>query len=109
MSQLLCIIPSAPHSPVLSQYFGNILKNVKNLQTYGTVIVYVEDTENLLEVLFRTSVGHDIQDNHEFPEVDMTVLRAKDHHTQHLNEMIQFILLFTKFLLPLTYVEYLII
>ena len=85
MSQLLCIIPNAPHPPVLSQYFGNILKNVKNLQTYGTVIVYVEDTENLLEVLFRTSVGHDIQDNHEFPEVDMTVLRAKDHHTQHLN------------------------
>ena len=48
------------------------------LQTYGAIVVDVKYPENLLEVLLRTPVGHDIQNNHEFPEVNMTVLRGRD-------------------------------
>ena len=55
---------------------GDVLTNVANLQTYGAVVVYVKYPENLLEVLLRTPVGHDIQNNHEFPEVYMTVLQG---------------------------------
>ena len=47
------------------------------LQTYGAIVVDVKYSENLLEVLLRTPVGHDIQNNHEFPEVNMTVLQGE--------------------------------
>ena len=47
------------------------------LQTYGAIVVDVKYPENLLEVLLRTPVGHDIQNNHEFPEVNMTVLHGE--------------------------------
>ena len=67
--------PCAHVNSVLSLK-GDVLTNVANLQTYGAVVVYVKYPENLLEVLLRTPVGHDIQNNHEFPEVYMTVLRG---------------------------------
>ena len=58
---------------------------MKYLQTYRTVIVYVKHPENLLEVLLWTPVGHDIQNNHEFPEVDMTVLGGSYFVTSNLS------------------------
>ena len=68
-----------PHEVNLSlsqNQYWEVLRNVKYLQTYGTVVVYVKHPEYLLEVLLRTPVGHDIENNHEFPEVNMTILHA---------------------------------
>ena len=74
-------------SSLLNKYLKNTLKY---LQTYGTVIVYVKHPENLLEVLLWTPVGHDIQNNHEFPEVNMTVLGGpKLCHLQRIKYVLE--------------------
>ena len=46
------------------------------LQCYCSVVINVKDTKNLLEILLGRPVGHDVEDNHELAEVDMSILQT---------------------------------
>jgi len=52
---------------------------LKLFQRDCPVIVNVEDTEYLLEILLWRTIGHDIQDNHELTEVDVAILIGVVH------------------------------
>ena len=46
------------------------------LQCYCSVVINVKDTKNLLEILLGRPVGHDVEDNHELAEVDVSILQT---------------------------------
>lgn len=52
---------------------------LKLFQGYCAIVIYVEDSEYLLEILFWGSIGHYVEDNHEFAEVDMAILIGVIH------------------------------
>ena len=47
------------------------------LQTDETVIVDVEDFEDLFQVVLWRSIGHDVKYNHKLPKVNVAVLRKQ--------------------------------
>jgi len=52
---------------------------LKLFQCYRPVVIYVKDAEYLLQVFFWRPVGHDVKDNHELTEVNVTVLIGVVH------------------------------
>ena len=44
------------------------------LQTDKAVIVDVKNFEDLLQVVLRSSIGHDVKYNHKFSKIDVAVL-----------------------------------
>ena len=47
------------------------------LQTDKAVIVDVKNFEDLLQVVLRSSIGHDVKYNHKFSKIDVTVLEKQ--------------------------------
>ena len=49
------------------------------LQTDKAVIVDVKNFEDLLQVVLRSSIGHDVKYNHKFSKIDVAVLEKQIH------------------------------